>query len=69
MKEYLQLFSLTLLLGFMFHTAPDSAKISKSSARFVDIIHTAGLWVGTDEPVSANWTVLNAQLSISTSDK
>ena len=39
------------ILGFLFHTEPDSAKISKSSAQFVDIIHSAGLWIGTDEPV------------------
>jgi hypothetical protein len=32
----------------MFHLAPPEEKISKSSAQFVDVIHSAGLWIGTE---------------------
>lgn len=35
----------------MFHTLPDSKKLSQESAEFVDVIHAAGLWIGTDEVV------------------
>ena len=36
----------------MFHTLPDDEKLSKESAKFVDVIHAAGLWIGTDEVVT-----------------
>ena len=44
----------TLLVrpGFLFHTAPPDEKLTRDDAIFVDVIHTAGLWLGTDEPVS-----------------
>lgn len=35
----------------LFHNVSDSDRLSKSSARFVDVIHAAGLWIGVDEPV------------------
>lgn len=35
----------------MFHTVSDDDRLSKKSAKFVDVIHTAGLWKGMDEPV------------------
>ena len=38
--------------GFMFHTVTDTERLSKLSAKFVDVIHTAGLWKGMDEPVA-----------------
>ena len=38
-------------LGPMFHTIPLSDRLSKDDAKFVDIIHCAGLWVGMDEKV------------------
>jgi len=46
----------TLLVrpGFLFHTAPPDEKLTRNDAIFVDVIHTAGLWLGTDEPVSMN---------------
>merc|ERR1719422_2578849 len=34
--------------GFMFHTVPPEERIDASDAEIVDVIHTAGLWVGTD---------------------
>lgn len=37
--------------GFLFHTSPDEERLSKEDAVFVDVIHTAGLWIGTDEQV------------------
>ena len=38
--------------GPMFHTVPLSDRLSKDDAKFVDVIHSGGLWIGTDEPVS-----------------
>ena len=37
----------------MFHTVPPEERIDASDAEIVDVIHTAGLWVGTDGVVSA----------------
>ena len=37
--------------GFLFHTNPADEKLSPDDARFVDVIHSAGLWIGTDEQV------------------
>ena len=37
--------------GFLFHTAPPDEKLTPDDAQFVDVIHTAGLWLGTDERV------------------
>ena len=37
--------------GFLFHTAPENEKLSPEDAEFVDVIHAAGLWIGTDERV------------------
>lgn len=37
--------------GFLFHTVPASERLDKSDASFVDVMHTAGLWIGTDEVV------------------
>ncbi|XP_059082427.1 pancreatic lipase-related protein 2-like isoform X2 [Tigriopus californicus] len=37
--------------GFLFHTSPEEERLSKEDAQFVDIIHTAGLWIGTDEQI------------------
>jgi len=37
--------------GFLFHTVPKSEKLSTEDAKFVDVIHSAGLWIGTDEVV------------------
>ena len=36
----------------MFHTVPPEERIDASDAEIVDVIHTAGLWVGTDGVVS-----------------
>jgi hypothetical protein len=36
----------------MFHTVPDDERISSGDAQVVDVIHTAGLWVGMDGRVS-----------------
>ena len=38
--------------GFLFHTVPPSERLDKTDAQFVDVVHTAGLWIGTDEVVS-----------------
>ena len=38
--------------GLLFHNAPRSRKLTSDSAQFVDVIHTAGRWIGTDEPVT-----------------
>lgn len=37
--------------GPLFHTVAASDRLSKEDAAFVDVIHTAGLWIGTDEVV------------------
>ena len=37
--------------GPLFHTLDASEKLSVEDALFVDVIHTAGLWIGTDELV------------------
>ena len=42
------------ILGFLFHTVPPSERLSTEDAKFVDVIHSAGLWIGTDEVVSVN---------------
>ncbi len=34
--------------GPMFHTARPSHKLTRASAKFVDVIHAAGRWIGTD---------------------
>ena len=36
------------IAGFMFHTVPPEERIDASDAEIVDVIHTAGLWVGMD---------------------
>ena len=46
----------------MFHTVPPEERIDASDAEIVDVIHTAGLWVGTDGVVSA-WNELTLKLS------
>ena len=40
------------LEGFLYHTAPKEDKLSPDDAKFVDVIHSAGLWLGTDETVT-----------------
>ena len=35
--------------GPLFHSVPPSDRLDKSAAKFVDIIHTAGKWVGNSE--------------------
>jgi len=37
--------------GFLYHTAPADEKLTPDDAQFVDVIHSGGLWIGTDEPV------------------
>jgi len=37
--------------GFLFHNVPHSERLDPSDAHFVDVIHSAGLWIGMDEPV------------------
>ena len=39
------------ILGFLFHEVPDDEKLSRDDAGFVDVIHSAGLWIGTDAQV------------------
>jgi hypothetical protein len=39
----------------MYHTAPDDEKLTPNDAQFVDVIHTTGLWMGTDERVCCNF--------------
>ena len=41
-----------MYLGFLYHTAPNDEKLTPDDAKFVDVIHSAGLWIGSDEPVS-----------------
>ena len=41
-----------IFVGFMFHTVPPEERIDASDAEIVDVIHTAGLWVGTDGVVT-----------------
>ena len=38
----------------MFHTVPPEERIDPSDAEIVDVIHTAGLWVGMDGVVNCN---------------
>ena len=35
--------------GPLFHSAPPSKRLDKTDALFVDVIHSAGKWVGNDE--------------------
>ena len=44
-------------LGFLYHTAPADEKLTPDDAQFVDVIHSGGLWIGTDEPVSKQNTL------------
>ena len=44
-------FTTFFLVGFLSHTAPPEEKLSPDDAQFVDVIHSAGLWMGTDEKV------------------
>lgn len=37
--------------GFLFHNVPSSERLDPSDAHFVDVIHSAGLWIGMDEAV------------------
>ncbi len=37
--------------GFLFHNVPPSERLDPSDAAFVDVIHSAGLWIGMDEAV------------------
>merc|ERR1712088_843353 len=41
--------------GFLSHTAPPEEKLSPDDAQFVDVIHSAGLWMGTDEKMKILW--------------
>ena len=40
-----------MTLGFLWHTNPPDGKLSPDDAQMVDVIHAAGLWIGTDEQV------------------
>ena len=42
--------------GFLFHNVPPSERLDPSDAKFVDVIHAAGLWIGMDEVVSLSET-------------
>ena len=37
--------------GPNFHGQPASERLDKTDAKFVEVIHTAGKWVGTDDVV------------------
>ena len=37
--------------GFLFHNVPPTERLDPSDAKFVDVIHSAGLWIGMDEVV------------------
>ena len=37
--------------GFLFHNVPPSERLDPSDAAFVDVVHSAGLWIGMDEAV------------------
>jgi hypothetical protein len=37
--------------GFLFHHVPSTERLDPSDANFVDVIHSAGLWIGMDEAV------------------
>ena len=37
--------------GFLYHTADPEDKLTPDDAKFIDVIHSAGLWMGTDEKV------------------
>ena len=49
---------MNIFLGFLYHTAPADEKLTPDDAQFVDVIHSGGLWIGTDEPVSKHITAL-----------
>ena len=44
--------------GFLFHTVPPSERLDRSDAHFVDVLHSAGLWIGSDEVVTKKQTKL-----------
>ena len=50
--------------GFLWHTAPPEGKLSPGDAQFVDVIHSAGLWIGTDEKVELFKNIQNLLISI-----
>ena len=50
--------------GFLWHTAPPEGKLSPGDAQFVDVIHSAGLWIGTDEKVELFKNVQNLLIFI-----
>ena len=47
-----------IFVGFMFHTVPPEERIDASDAEIVDVIHTAGLWVGTDGVVTFSTLII-----------
>ena len=51
-------YDIFFLVGFLSHTAPPEEKLSPDDAQFVDVIHSAGLWMGTDEKVYNKYTTI-----------
>ncbi len=41
--------------GFLFHTVPASERLDRTDAQFVDVLHSAGLWIGSDEVVTSHF--------------
>lgn len=52
------------ITGFLFHSEPKEGKLSEDDAQFVDVIHTAGLWIGTDEKVKILFFWQNIPISL-----
>ena len=50
-SDVINRYNIFFLVGFLSHTAPPEEKLSPDDAQFVDVIHSAGLWMGTDEKV------------------
>ena len=53
-----------MISGFLFHTVPPSERLDKTDAVFVDVLHSAGLWIGSDEVVGEQCDQLRQNFAI-----
>jgi hypothetical protein len=51
--------------GFLFHTVPASERLDRTDAQFVDVLHSAGLWIGSDEVVTSQFILFTLVVNFS----